>query len=734
MRRVDTISVQSERRADAPAASSNVLIVDDEPALRRLLQRILERAGHVCTTAEDAAHARVALGAGSFDLMLCDVTMPGESGIDLAAHVTRTYPGTAVLMVTGLSSTQAAQQAIDAGAFGYLTKPFEPHDVLIQVAQALDRRDSKNNERTIRAELESTVADTTTELRHTVAILQETAERLRTSEEMFRTLADQSPLAILYSDREGNCLFSNGRASELSGRTPAQLAGTGWFDIVHPDDVERVAEQVILARESVCEVSFEHRLGTDGDREVWLHTRIAPMEVDGEATGFVAIVEDVTERRRHEADLEHLATHDALTGLANRTLVTDLLDATIQRCLPHQQVAVICLGLDRFSLVNETHGHQVGDELLAAVAKRLQGLVARADLVGRLGGDGFVVVREGISSEHEAAHLAEQISRAFRDPIALGGLHLYTAARMGIAISSGQSAAASMLRDADTAMHRAKETGAAFEYFSASMRQRVGERLRMEHDLRSGLDAGDLVVHYQPEVDAAGRVVGAEALVRWMHPELGMVNPADFIPLAEETGLIVPLGQQVLLESCRQALRWRTGPGRDPAFVMSVNISPRQFAEPGFVTSVTDALAVSGLPADGLCLEITESVALNSEFDAPRVLHELRDHGITLAIDDFGTGYSSLSYLGNLPVDLVKIDRSFIANMQESLAASRIVEAILLLSHVLGLRVVAEGIETREQHARLVELGCDLYQGYLFGRPVAALDFDAPEVDLTAVV
>ena len=439
--------------------------------------------------------------------------------------------------------------------------------------------------------------------------------------------------------------------------------------------------------------------------------------------------------RRAFDEAVHQATHDPLTGLPNRSLVLDRLEQALFRSeRTGGRVTVLFADLDRFKVVNDSFGHSAGDGVLLCISERLRGAVRPHDTVGRLAGDEFVIVCEDLT-DREARDVAERVAAAVAQPILIGGRDGIITASIGIAHAEPGTRAEDMLRDSDVAMYGAKERGRSrIELFDAEMRRRMIDRLEMERSLRAAIAAGDLSLDYQPIVSFDNwRVTAAEALVRWEHPERGFVDPAEFIPLAEESGLILPLGRWVLGEACRQLAEWRAAGRRD--LRVTVNLSARQFADPDLIAVVAEALSRAGLPADALWLEITESVLMEEVEPTAETLHALKRLGVHLAVDDFGTGYSSLSYLKRFPVDLLKIDRTFIDGLGTDPEDGAIVLAIVSLAQALRLAVVAEGVEYFHQLEALHRLGCDAVQGFLLGRPVAGdgLPAQAPPALLSIV-
>jgi diguanylate cyclase (GGDEF)-like protein/PAS domain S-box-containing protein len=435
------------------------------------------------------------------------------------------------------------------------------------------------------------------------------------------------------------------------------------------------------------------------------------------------VLSTAVQRRRAEERTRHAALHDELTGLPNRRLALDRVGQALRRQgRARGQVAVLMIDVDRFKVINDSLGHAAGDELLLTLAPRLRAALRPSDTIARLGGDEFVVVCEGLTDARDAVTVAERVSAAMAEPLVLPAGPHQVSASIGIAVAAcPDDTPESLLRDADAAMYRAKERGRGrYELFDEAMREQVMRRMRTENELRRALDAGELRVHYQPIVDLSdGRAIGLEALVRWQHPDRGLLGPGQFITVAEESGLIGELGLWVLRESCRQAAEWQRA--FVPDLLLSVNVSGRQIAQRAFPAKVTDIVGASGLAAGTLMLEITESVLIE-EADAPMtVLSELRGRDLRLALDDFGTGFSSLSYLQRFPLDGLKIDRSFISSLEnETGDGSTIVDAVIRMAAGLGLHLVAEGVETEAQASRLIDLGCTYAQGYLFARPMPA--------------
>ena len=421
----------------------------------------------------------------------------------------------------------------------------------------------------------------------------------------------------------------------------------------------------------------------------------------------------------------HAAFHDALTNLPNRTLLAENLKFVIERARQHEdyQFAVLFLDLDRFKNVNDSLGHSIGDQLLITMARRLESCIREVDMVARLGGDEFAILLDGIPNQAEALNMAKRIQEKLQSPFNLSGHEVFTTTSIGIALSStGYDHPENMLRDADTAMYRAKAQGkACYEVFDKGMHTHAVYLLQMENDLRRAIDREELRVYYQPIVSLDnGNLAGFEALIRWQHPERGFINPADFIPLAEDTGLIVPLGLWILKRACQQLCKWQWQSPANRSLFMSVNLSGKQVAEPELVGQIRDILEETHVEAKYLKLEITESAVMENAEMAARLLNRLKELGVQLSIDDFGTGYSSLSYLHRFPVNTLKIDRSFVGRIGEAAENIEIVRTVISLAENMGMEVVAEGVETLSQLTQLRKLNCQYGQGYLFSRPVDA--------------
>ena len=559
-------------------------------------------------------------------------------------------------------------------------------------------------------------------------------ETLRQSEQRFQALIRNASDVIAIVSPDGALQYLSSAARPLWGYEAEILEGTLVPALVHPADAARL--QALLAQvcageegSQTAELRLRHADGSWHLCEVLLTNLLSEPGIEG----IVLTCRNIEERKAFEEQLAHQAFHDALTGLPNRALFMERLGhAQARACRSLSSVGIIFLDLDNFKVVNDSLGHEAGDRLLTTVAERLTACVRPGDTVARLGGDEFTVLLEDMDEARDGEQpllaLADRIVQALNSPVLVSGREVFTTGSVGIAAAFGDERTPDdLLRDADTAMYQAKSHGKSRSVvFDRSMNADAVERLELETDLRRALEKEEFRVYYQPIIHLeTGRIVEVEALVRWEHPERGLIPPLKFIPLAEETGLIVALGRWVLAEACRQAREWHRQFPEEPPLILSVNLSARQLQQPALVAEVVEILKETGLHPSLLKLEITESVMmLDSATTIPR-LHQLKELGVHLAVDDFGTGYSSMSYLSSLPIDTLKIDRAFVSNMERSADDLAIVRAIVSLAKTLNLRITTEGIETSAQLSQLQALGCDQGQGYHFDRPMTTAQLSA---------
>ncbi|MFN0088995.1 MAG: putative bifunctional diguanylate cyclase/phosphodiesterase, partial [Acidimicrobiales bacterium] len=552
------------------------------------------------------------------------------------------------------------------------------------------------------------------------------AERLRRSEGRFAALADGAPVGVLGSESGMRADFANRCAAELYGVAGEELLGFGWLDRLEPGDADHAAASVEAALAGGAPAPATLRVvRPDGSRR-WVRAQIAPGGNGRGEVGFVASLQDMTENRQLNHQLDHRARHDALTGLLNRDMIAERLASHLGRARSGvSRPAVLLLDLDNFKDVNECLGHRAGDRLLCTVATRLRECCRPSDVIGRFGGDEFVVVVPDSPSEAAACAQARRVADALAEPVELDGRRTVVTASVGVVwVDAGRAAEATpedVLADADVAMYQAKQAGknrpAAFD---EEARAAVQRRMRVSAALRQAVEQGELDIHYQPISDLAdGALVGFEALVRWNDPELGVVSPDQFIPAAEDHGLIAALGHTMLVRALADLAVWRRLPGRSGLY-MNVNMSLRELDDQSVAYEIATALGQADLPASALCIELTESAVMRRPGVALARLDALKRLGVRLAIDDFGTGYSSLAHLKRLPVDVLKIDKAFVGGLGVDQESAPIIEAIVALAKALRLKTAVEGVETAEQLAELRRLGADYGQGYFIGRPLAA--------------
>jgi diguanylate cyclase (GGDEF)-like protein/PAS domain S-box-containing protein len=558
--------------------------------------------------------------------------------------------------------------------------------------------------------------------------LQESQQALHEHEKNLEFLVNHVPVVVYKAEtgQNGRWWYVSPQIEQLLGYTAAEWLNdpTLWWKRVHPDDKEKVLADeeamTIVGTISTTEAS-QYRMITKEGRIIWVNDDAAMIrDESGASLYWSGVLSDVTDRKVLEDQLKHQAFHDPLTGLANRALFMNRVKHALERAdRESSRVAVLFFDLDDFKNINDSLGHTTGDELLVAMAARLSVCLRPGDTFARLGGDEFAIFLENTSLS-SATSVAYRLLEALSEPFRIGSRDVLVHATVGIEFSDAISTKADeLLRNADVAMYVAKSKGKArFELFDPSMHTAALRRLEMKGELQHAIENEEFVLHYQPIVSlAGGALLGIEALVRWNHETRGLIAPLEFIPLAEETGLIIPLGRWVLHEACRQADAW---PIENPEISISVNVSPKQFQHPGLVEDVANALWDSHIDPSILTIEITESVLIHDTDAAIEKLTRLKDFGVRIAVDDFGTGYSSLGYLKRFPIDILKIDKSFIDGVGNSTEEAAIAHAIIKLGGSLGLEVVAEGIEEPEQVDALQSLRCERGQGFFFSRPVDA--------------
>jgi len=677
---------------------TRLLIVDDNEMNRDMLARRLERKGYVVGLAENAQELLQRVKQDAVDLVLLDIEMPEISGLDALQKLRECYSAAElpIIMVTAKTQSDDIVKALDLGANDYLAKPID-----FPVA----------------------VARIGTQLSHKRA-----QEALKESEERYALAARGSNDGLWDWSLSANVMYFSARWKAMLGYQEGEIGDRPeeWFDRIHDADRERVKKEIAAHQEGLTpHFESEHRVLHKDESFRWMLSRgVAIHDVSGNVLRMAGSQTDITEGK----------VSDPLTGLPNRLLFIDRVGRLVEHRKRHQNhlFAVLFLDLDGFKMINDSLGHLIGDQLLLGVASRLEKCLRSTDTVARLGetftvarlgGDEFTVLLDDIKDPSDAKRAADRLMKALASPFLLGGKEVFTSVSIGIALStSAYENPEDILRDADTAMYRAKSLGKArYEVFDADMRAGVMARLQLETDLRRALERGEFQNFYQPIVALdSGEIAGFEALSRWQHPTRGLLGPNEFIPVAEETGLIRELGWWNLREACRQISEWRAGSLANRHLTISVNLSAKQFLQPNLVEDIRKLLNELALPPEALKLEITESTVMTDPTGAVEMLQQIKSLGIRLAIDDFGTGYSSLSYLHRFPLDTLKIDRSFVSGMGDDGEGMEIARTILPMANSLRLDVVAEGVETIQQVALLQKLQCKYGQGYYFSRPLSA--------------
>lgn len=562
-------------------------------------------------------------------------------------------------------------------------------------------------------------------IRSDITARKQMEEEVRQSEEKYRIIAENTSDIISMIDRNGDFLYLSPAHKSVWAHDVPDEEIRNMLDWIADEDRDNFLYAIEHTFSSRKEYMVECRLNTKRDKPIWTETKLNPIvDEHDNVTCLIQVTRDITERKQSEELIHYLAYHDALTELPNRRMYVQHLGKEIMQAKRfHSNMAVLFLDLDRFKDVNDSFGHDVGDLLLIEAAKRLKSCVKPGDMVGRLGGDEFTVLISNLTEREEAAAVAEQIMQVMQQPFHLNGQAFNISSSIGISLfpQDGDNAE-DLLKRADTALYTVKSRGRnGFDFFDPSMEAKSLERILMENELRKAIEQEHFQIYYQPKMDIkTGTLTGMEALVRWVHPELGIIPPNRFIPIAEESGMIIPLGEWILKESCRQNKRWHD---QGYELKVSVNLSVRQIYQKDLLDMIKETLEETQLEPEWLELEITESIFVKMD-EATVVLQQIREIGIHISIDDFGTGYSSFSYIKSLPVDTIKIDASFIRDVHHNQESQAIVKAIVTIADSLNMKVVAEGIELNDQVAALQENGCGHGQGYLFSRPLATADFE----------
>jgi diguanylate cyclase (GGDEF)-like protein/PAS domain S-box-containing protein len=692
-------------------STPRILVVDDEPLLRNSTQQILSIPSYEIHSAGGGREAVARLSQQHYDLVLLDLFMPDYDGHQVMQFILQSDIDTSVIVVSGDTSIDAAISSLRSGAYDFLRKPYEPEELLKRVQNVLQKRRLEQQNEQI-------------------------ANQLQHSETWYRYIVNNSPDLIYTLDNQGRFTFLNDRAESLLGFSKEELLGQHYSNVIHPEDLDRVSYVFDERRTSErASRNVELRLKCkDCDRGPRLYqAQFLDMELSsmgiyegtdpiflGKYIGTYGVLKDVSERKKAEETIHYQAYHDLLTGLPNRILFKDRLNLAIAQTRRNSQMlAVMFLDLDRFKVVNDTLGHVVGDELLLNVASRLRGCLREGDTLARLGGDEFTLLLPQINQREDAVKIAHKILTALEQPFHIDDHELFASVSIGIArFPNDGETIDSLIKHADIAMYHAKASGRNnYQFYSQAMNVSFSGRLSLESSMRKALERNEFVVHYQPQVNIeSNKIVGMEALIRWQHPTRGLLPPSEFIPLAEETGLVVSIGEWVLRTACADVRAWQDA--GLPRVRLAINFSAQQVEQPQFTETILNILEETGLDSGVLEVEITESVIMKDVENTISKLIKLSGFGVKIAIDDFGTGYSSLSYLKKFPIHTIKIDQSFVRDISKDPSGTSIVTAIIAMAKGLKLNLVAEGVETERQLAFLRGLECNEMQGFLFSWPL----------------
>lgn len=690
---------------------AKILVVDDEIRMRESVRDLLQAYGHASIVAANGHIALDFLREKNIELVLLDLNMPEISGLEFLELLKKEFPEIDVVIVSGEATFANATEALRHGVRDFLRKPYNPIELLGIIDNVLKKRKLERD-------------------------FNQVHQRLEASEYRYRFIVDNSPDIIYMLDEAGYFCFVNDRISQLLDYNKDDLIGHHYSEVVHEEDIEKAkyafAERRTGDRAS-RNVEFRLRCKDNSQPSRYFESRSVSVELNSMGiyrntggsndkcyVGTYGVARDISERKRAEEIINFQLYHDLLTQLPNRALLRDRLGLAISQARrSSSQLALMYLDMDRFKVINDSLGHVAGDQLLQTVANRLRNCLRDSDTLARVGGDEFNLLVPEVTGRVDAIRLVEKVLDNLKAPIFIDGVEVFVSFSIGIALfpDDGETMDA-LIKHADIAMYHVKRHGKdGYEFFANSMKGTSDQHLSLDTGLRRAIDEEQLQVYFQPQIDLqSGMISGMEALLRWKHPEVGNISPTEFIPVAEENGLINEIGLWVLNAGCEELKKWRNA-GHDQ-LKLAVNVSSKQLAQPDFEQQVFNALAKHGVPGSALELEITENVLIQDMDQVISKLRQLHAAGICIAVDDFGIGYSSLGYLQSLPLSTLKIDRSFVSGIRATSSRNSIVTAIIAMAKELGLGIIAEGVETELQHQQLKRLGCPNAQGFLFGRPM----------------